>query len=202
MTAKDVGQIVTGSTPPTSDPALYADSGIPFLKPTDLNDGIRTGSARQYLSTKGLAGARMVPPMSVLVTCIGATIGKTGLARSLCTTNQQINSLVPFTEIATTKFLFWYMCSPIAQHQIICNASSTTLPILNKSKFSRLRVDLPPLAEQFRIVAEVERRFSVLGQVESTVQASLARCALLRQAILKRAFEGRLVPPPPEPHGP
>jgi type I restriction enzyme S subunit len=43
---------------------------------------------------------------------------------------------------------------------------------------------------------EINRRFSILDQVESTVSASLARCALLRQAILKRAFEGRLVPAP------
>ncbi len=61
---------------------------------------------------------------------------------------------------------------------------------------------LAPLAEQHQIVAEVERRFSILDQVESTVQASLARCALLRQAILKRAFEGKLVPAPPEPTAP
>jgi type I restriction enzyme S subunit len=63
-------------------------------------------------------------------------------------------------------------------------------------------IPLPPTEEQIRITREVNRRFSVLDQVESTVQASLARCALLRQAILKRAFEGRLVPAPTKPHGP
>lgn len=51
-----------------------------------------------------------------------------------------------------------------------------------------------PVFQQTLIIAEVERRFSVLDQVESTVTASLARCGMLRQAILKRAFEGRLVP--------
>jgi type I restriction enzyme S subunit len=49
---------------------------------------------------------------------------------------------------------------------------------------------LPPIAEQYRIVAEVDRRFSVLDQVQATVTASLARCGKLRQAILKRAFGG------------
>ena len=43
-------------------------------------------------------------------------------------------------------------------------------------------------------MTEIDRRFSVLDQVEATVQASLARGGKLRQAILKRAFEGRLVP--------
>jgi hypothetical protein len=62
--------------------------------------------------------------------------------------------------------------------------------------------DLIAPPEQLRILGELDRRFSVLDQVESTVQASLARCALLRQAILKQAFEGRLVPAPPKPNVP
>ena len=190
VTISDVGETITGSTPPTSEPDFYEDKGIPFLKPTDLNNGINTGSARQYLSAKGSARARLVPPLTVLVTCIGATIGKTGLATSLCATNQQINCLIPSPEIAKTKYLFWFLCSPFAQYDITTNASATTLPILNKSKFSRLPVFLPPPAEQYRIVAEVDRRFSVLDQVEATIQTSLARCSMLRQAILKRAFRG------------
>lgn len=57
---------------------------------------------------------------------------------------------------------------------------------------------LPPTAEQHRIVAEVERRLSVVVEVEAAVDANLARAERLRQAILKRAFEGRLVPQDPD----
>lgn len=53
-------------------------------------------------------------------------------------------------------------------------------------------IPLPPLEEQRRIVAEVERRLSVVGEVESAVEAGLARAAKLRQSILKHAFEGKL----------
>lgn len=56
-------------------------------------------------------------------------------------------------------------------------------------------IPLPPLAEQHRIVAEVDRRLSVLDKIEASVELNLARCARLRQSILKRAFEGRLVKP-------
>lgn len=58
-------------------------------------------------------------------------------------------------------------------------------------------VPLPPLAEQIRIVAEVERRLSVIDNLERTVQQNLARCGRLRQSILKHAFEGKLVPQDP-----
>ena len=54
-------------------------------------------------------------------------------------------------------------------------------------------IPLPPIAEQRRIVSEVERRLSVVQQAE----ASLARAERLRQSILKQAFSGRLVPQDP-----
>jgi type I restriction enzyme S subunit len=55
-------------------------------------------------------------------------------------------------------------------------------------RFSKIHFPIPPHAEQVRIVNEIDRRFTVLDQVEATVQTSLARCGMLRQAILKRVF--------------
>ena len=59
-------------------------------------------------------------------------------------------------------------------------------------------IPLPPLAEQCRIVAEVERRLSVVQQTEATVETSLARAERLRQSILKQAFSGKLVRQDPD----
>ena len=63
--------------------------------------------------------------------------------------------------------------------------------------FKTLFSPLPPLVEQNRIVAEVERRLSVVQQAEATVEATLKRAERLRQSVLKRAFEGKLVPQDP-----
>ena len=60
-----------------------------------------------------------------------------------------------------------------------------------------LPIPLPPLAEQRRIVAEVERRLSIIQQAEGTVEASLKRAERLQQSILKQAFSGKLVPQDP-----
>ena len=56
----------------------------------------------------------------------------------------------------------------------------------------------PPLAEQQRIVAEVERRLSFVEKLEAAAEDGVKRAAALRQSILKRAFEGKLVPQDPD----
>jgi type I restriction enzyme S subunit len=68
---------------------------------------------------------------------------------------------------------------------------------LGAGRFADLEFPVPSLAEQGAIVAEVERHLSVVDVAEIEVQRGLKRAARLRQAILKRAFEGRLVPQDP-----
>ena len=68
---------------------------------------------------------------------------------------------------------------------------------VNQQDLAAMPIPLSPLAEQRRIVAEVERRLSVVQQAEGTVEASLARAERLRQSILKQAFSGKLVPQDP-----
>ena len=64
---------------------------------------------------------------------------------------------------------------------------------INTAQLLEMPVTVPPLAEQLRIVAEVERRLSVIQQAEAAVESSLKRAGRLRQSILKLAFSGRLV---------
>lgn len=65
-------------------------------------------------------------------------------------------------------------------------------PNLNTSIIKDICIPLPPLAEQTRIVAEVERRLSVVEELEAVVSANLQRAARLRQSILQKAFTGEL----------
>ena len=69
---------------------------------------------------------------------------------------------------------------------------------VNGTKLAAMPIPLPPIAEQHRIVTEVERLLSVAQQAEAAVETNLKRAERLRQAILKRAFEGRLVPQDPD----
>ncbi len=66
-----------------------------------------------------------------------------------------------------------------------------------RPQVSSFLILLPPFAEQHRIVAEVERRLSLIDELEAAIAANLKRADRLRQSILKRAFEGKLVPQDP-----
>jgi type I restriction enzyme S subunit len=67
-------------------------------------------------------------------------------------------------------------------------------PRLNLGEIKAIALPMPPLTEQQRIVTEVERHVSVIDELEAVAEANLKRAERLRQAILKRAFEGKLVP--------
>jgi type I restriction enzyme, S subunit len=192
-TVQQLGETTTGFTPPKENPNFFGGD-IPFFKPTDLDAGYNVREFRDSLSKAGAAQGRCVPELSVLVTCIGATIGKTGLARVPCATNQQINSLTVNPELVSPEFLFWFFTGPLGQRQILANASATTLPILNKSRFEALVVPVPSLAEQHGIVSEIEKQFTRLEAGVASLKRVQAALKRYRASVLKAACEGRLVP--------
>ncbi len=81
--------------------------------------------------------------------------------------------------------------------QIFGKVQGQTRPGINGEILRRIAIPIPPLDEQDRIVAEVERRLSVIDELEVVIATNLKRADRLRQAILKRAFEGKLVPQDP-----
>jgi type I restriction enzyme S subunit len=92
------------------------------------------------------------------------------------------------------KWILYWLQSPGGRQFVELVASSTSgLFTLSVNKVGNLFIPLPPLAEQTRIVAEVERRLSVVEELESVVTANLKRAARLRQSILQKAFTGELI---------
>jgi type I restriction enzyme S subunit len=89
-------------------------------------------------------------------------------------------------------FVMLFNGSPFVLDQITELCKGSTRVFLNQSILKSIVFPLPPLDEQRRIVAEVERRLSVVGEVESAVEVGLVRAGRLRQSVLRSAFEGRL----------
>ncbi|HHG75199.1 MAG TPA: hypothetical protein ENK22_09135 [Persephonella sp.] len=186
-----IGEIVTGTTPSKKNKEYYGKE-IPFFKPPDLESGRFVTKSQEYLSKKGLEVARLLPKNSILVTCIGATIGKTGIIKVNGTSNQQINAIIPYEDYIIPEYIYYQIISPFFQEQIKKNATATTLPILNKSKFEKLFFSLAPLPEQQKIIEILEEAFSKIDAGVEGLKKIKKLLSLYRQSVLRYAFEGKL----------
>ena len=88
------------------------------------------------------------------------------------------------------SYIEQFLRSPIGRKLTLGYAKAVTQPSLSMGTIRMIPLALPPLSEQQDIVAEVERRLSVIEELEATVEANLTRADRLQQAILDRAFTG------------
>jgi type I restriction enzyme S subunit len=189
----EIGEVQTGTTPSTKDQSNYGDF-IPFAKPPHFskNGSINTGDS--MLSKKGMEKGRLFRANSVLMVCIGATIGKTGFSEKPISSNQQINALTP-NEMYVSKLLYYALISPFVQKQVmtIGKSAQATLPIINKSKWQKLKVILPiDQSEQYRIIETLENLKECHIQYKIIYQKKLLILEELKKSILQKAFAGEL----------
>ena len=96
-----------------------------------------------------------------------------------------------------SPFFFYYARSPLFLKQLRISLQGVDQPFVNKPKLLSIIIPLTSLVEQLAIVQEIERHFSITDEVEQTIEKSLKEADRLRQSILKKAFEGKLVPQDP-----
>ena len=177
----DIATIITGNTPKTSDNQNYASNDICFVKPSDIDDNELTDVhyTEYYISEYARNKARILPPQSILVTCIGI-VGKVGINAFECAFNQQINAVIPDREKCDCRYLAYALQYAKPKLQSIANAP--VVPILNKSQFSNIDIFLPSLAEQRKIAA-------VLDKVSDLIAKRRQQLAKLDELVKARFVE-------------
>jgi type I restriction enzyme S subunit len=103
----------------------------------------------------------------------------------------------PSEDKVTKKYLLYYFSTKEMYQQLIGEIHGATRPRINTTQLKSCQIPLAPLNEQQAIVAEIESRLSVCDKIEETIEQSLKQSESLRQSILKKAFEGKLVPQDP-----
>ncbi|WP_010680930.1 restriction endonuclease subunit S [Acetivibrio cellulolyticus] len=145
---KNVGEIITGNTPSTKHPEYYGDTYM-FVAPGDIGSSKYVRKTEKYLSGKGFEISRKVPQNSIMMICIGSTIGKIAIASEMLTTNQQINSIIP-NEIYNNEYVYYalnYYFNKIKESKI----EKQAVPIISKSKFSEICIPHIEKQEQRKI---------------------------------------------------
>ena len=189
---KDIFKIITGKTPSKQHPEFFGGD-IPFAKPGDLDKEQYIDTTEDSLTKEGFSQAPFLPKGTILVSCIG-NLGKKAILACDGSCNQQLNAILP-TENVDILYTYFYidMIKPWMEK----NASATTVTILNKNTFEKAPFLLPTLPEQEQIVAEIEQRFEKADILIKSIEDALESAEKLKQSILKKAFEGKLVPQDP-----
>ena len=167
----DYGKVITGNTPPTKDVENYENGEYLWASPADLGTIKSITETKTMLSAKGFAKTRTLPKGSVLVTCIGSTIGKTGMATKEMSTNQQINSIV-VNDNNDNEFVYYAIQSAFPRY--LSSIAVQAVPIISKSAFELLPNKKPCLQEQKRIgkfLSLLDERISTQNKIIDKLQS-------------------------------
>lgn len=188
----EISNVVRGGSPrPAGDPQYY-DGNIPFLKVRDI-----TKDGGTYLTTfeftikeAGLHKTRQIKPNTLLLSNSGATLGVPKICMIDATMNDGIAAFLDL-DVRSNLFLYYFWLSKTKELRNINMGAAQ--PNLNTDIIKNYLVPYCSFEEQQQIVEELESKLTVCDKIEETISQSLQQAETLKQSILKKAFEGRLV---------
>ncbi len=180
----DTGSIITGNTPSTTNRDYYEGSYL-FVSPADLGNTKIINTTNKTLTEAGFKQTRVIPRGSAMVTCIGSTIGKMGVAGIDLATNQQINS-VSVNDDNDSEFIYYSLLSRAGHIKGL--AGIHAVPIVNKSLFSGVEIITPPLPEQKKIaemLGGVDEKLDILNEKKG-------KYTTLKKGLMQKLLTGKM----------
>ena len=153
-----------------------------WVSPADLGLLKSITETKTKLSKKGFDKTRALPAGSVLVTCIGSTIGKMGMTTRETSTNQQINAIV-VNKSNNNEFVYYAVQSAFPKY--LSSIAVQAVPIISKSSFELLPNYRPSIQEQEKI----GRLFAFLDERIATQSKIIEDLKKLKSAISDRLFK-------------
>lgn len=147
----ELGKVSTGNTPSKKKIEYYNENYIELVKPSNFTENmiVNIESGEEYLSKEGKSKGRVAEVGDILVTCIG-NIGNVGIVSKEVCFNQQINSI----KVDKKKVLSKYTAYAILYIKPALNhvANKAVVPIINKSTFEKIKIPVPSMKIQKKIV--------------------------------------------------
>lgn len=166
-------KVITGKTPPTKRTELF-EGGIPFVTPGDLESH---RPVARSLSIEGANLSRTVEAGATLLCCIG-TIGKSSIAEKHVAFNQQINAIVWSERVNP---IYGYFALRALKNTLIAAGSSTTLPMLTKTKLEQILIPVPERALQDGFSDKIELSFEIEGNIREAISKAKALYGSIQQ---------------------
>jgi type I restriction enzyme S subunit len=189
-TVEQVSSIIVDC--PHSTPT-FVEEGYACIDTTCIKPGRVIREKLRYVSEATFSQriSRLNPQTNDIVFAREGTVGTAvRVPEDLPSCLGQRVMLMRSDDCITPAYFEHCMNSDVVRRQYQPKIIGSTAPHLNVADAKRLCISLPPAAEQQRIVAEVERRLSIIDEMEAAMLANLQRGRRLRQSILQKAFSG------------
>lgn len=194
----EVASLITKGASPKWQGINYVDdtSQVLFITSENVRENWIDISSPKYLESSFNQKQKrsILQKGDVLLNIVGASIGRASIYNLDFVANiNQAVSVIRLKENVNEKFVCYFLNSNKAMSYYNFSKVDVARANLSLSDVSNIPIPLPPLSEQHRIVAEIERRLSVCEALEASIEQSLRSAEVLRQGVLGRAFSGRLV---------
>ncbi|PWR73679.1 restriction endonuclease subunit S [Methanospirillum lacunae] len=181
-------------------PGDEVEGGIPLVRVGDIGEGgfyntnlkkIDPKISEKYKRTILQGG-------EVLVSLVGA-IGRTAVVPDCLkgANTARAVGVIPLSEHINSHYLEMWIRHPTNNAELESKAHEVARKTLNLEDVRVFKVALAPKKEQDKIVSEIRQKISIIDSIDKIVFQSILQSDLIRQSILKKAFEGRLVPQDP-----
>ena len=177
---KEIGTVKTGKTPSTANKSYFNNGNIIWVTPGDISNKKFVNESSRYLTEEGLKKSIKLPKNAILVTCIGATIGKICMINKKGSCNQQINAIIP-NEKYNPHFIYYVIEKNSPKFKLY--AGNTATPIINKKFFENLSFYFPSINEQNKIgkflsvvdkkIELMEKKYHILTNYKKGVMQKL-----------------------------
>ena len=169
----NLGQVITGKTPKTSNREYYGGN-IPFLTPSDDMSVKYVRNTNKYITEAGRLSVKnaTIPENAICVSCIGSDLGKVVITTQETVTNQQINSVIVDESKFDIDFIYYSMLE-LGKLLNFHSKTSTAVPIVNKSSFSQYEICCPDFATQKKIgsiLASIDEKIELNNKINSNLE--------------------------------
>lgn len=164
----DFCQTGSGGTPSRDIPEYY-EGDIPWIKSGDLRENIVT-SATEFISQEAInkSSAKIVSQGAILVAMYGATVGRMALLGIDAATNQAVCNVVPDASKADTKYVYYALLSKVPD--FLRSAIGGAQPNISQGLIRSTEIPLPPLPEQKRIAAILDKADAIRRKRQQAIQ--------------------------------
>lgn len=189
---KDIFILRTGTTPKEYDKGLNTDKLVNWFTPSDVSEmNCELNGSQRYLSKEVIQNERiqLYPKGSLIFVGIGASAGKIGYANIDGYSNQQITAIIPKDDKCHSKYFYYYMIAD--RKRIRDNAFFTTLPIINNSYLSVVKVLFPSLYEQDAIASFLDTKCSEIDSLIAIKQKKIEELKDYKKSVIYEYVTGK-----------